>query len=523
MMTMHPTNTPSTATTTAPAMPFNPHEHPLYTSPLRIGPLETRAVELLEHVQVFGATGSGKTRSFIIPAVRTILAHFGTEPGTKAAACVIDAKADMAGFLRTAAEETGRKDDLRVLTDGGGCWFDLFAQFEGRPEAAAQFLFDVLAQDSRRGGTDDVFWDQNARRLLRAACALSLAGHGPSFGGFHGIRDAMATLTSVVPSAEDPTETSDAESGMGAVLQRIEDGLLAGHLSGAQAEELVAYCRKDIGQNAPRTWGIIANYARGFLAYFADERLTALFQPNSARERLTAERIIDEGLVVVVSLSPLLYQGLEIPFLRAVKQAFTSRVLMRNELRDHSDKPPRLINQERPLVFVMDEFHTTLTPGGTDNEAFFLDRAREFRCMCLLATQGVSAINSRMRDPAVVQHLLNNGRTKVFFSNSCPATLNYFETVVGCRRRPVPTACFEKSIPAACFRLPNHNFIPRRPWSVSSWRTDMQREPVMEGSELRDLPTGRAVVVKKSGPPAVMGFPSQGIAADDRDGIMLQP
>jgi hypothetical protein len=288
----------------------------------------------------------------------------------------------------------------------------------------------------------------------------------------------------------------------------LEDGVMRSHISGVTAQRLLDYCRQEIQELPARTWGIISNYARGFLANFADERLTSLFDPHPERERLTSERIIDEGLIVVVSLSPLLYQGLEVPFLRAVKQAVTSRLLMRNQLRNYTANPARLINQERPLVLVMDEFHTTLTPGGASNEAFFLDRAREFRCMCLLATQGVSAIQSRMRDEHTVRHLLNNARTKVFFSNSCPATLNYFETVVGRQSGPVLSQALQRVEAPPRFRLPNHTFAPHNPWRVASAQTQMQREPAMEGGELRDLPTGSAVVVRKSGPPEKVYFGS---------------
>jgi hypothetical protein len=487
---------------------FNPHQSEIYTRSLRVGDYTTRAVDLLEHCQVFGATGAGKTRSFVVPSIEAILRQFGSQTAEKACACIIDAKADMADFVEIATEATGRAADLRILCEDGTCWFDFFGGFNGRSEAIAGFLFDMLCEGRNGGGTNEVFWDQNARRLLEAAASLARAVHGDGFGGFIGIREAMKMLTGLKPGSVDDDEPDAVPGQLNEILCRVEDGILNKRINGTEAEKLVEFCKQDILGNAPRTWGIIANYARGFIANFADERLLQVFQPDENKERLSPERIIDEGLIVVISLSPLIYQGMEVPFLRAIKQAMCGRILMRNTLRDYSTSKPRRINQERPILFVMDEFHTTMTPGGNGNEAFFLDRAREFRCMCFLATQGVSAIHSRISDYGAARHLLNNAATKVFFRTSCPMTLEYFEILVGSSPCEVEHRVMEPLPAPSRFRLPNHAFAAPELWKARSLQREKRHEPAISASDLRSLSNGEAIVIDKTGEPKRVRFQS---------------
>lgn len=487
---------------------FNPHTEALYTKPFRLSDLSVCPVDLIQHGIVFGSTGKGKTRHFLIPLIDNVMLHFGKEPGMKAAACVIDAKADMEEFVGGICQHTGREEDLRVLKEDGNCWFDLFSQFDGNPSAVANFLYDLVAEEKSGNGTNEAFWDENVRRLLKAASVVARAAHGPAFGGLRGVKAALSLVSSIREEATDEDGEVVASEPLEQIRQIMEEGVIQGKVHGEAAQSVLDYCEQDIQRNAKRTWGIIANYARNFTENFDDERLLRLFEPQPDKERIIPERVIDEGLVFVVSLSPLLYKGLERPFLKSIKQAFCHRILERNQLRNYAETTPQRINQERPILFVMDEFHTTLTADGSQNEAFFLDRAREFRCICLLATQGVSAIRARMANYAAVDHLLNNARTQVFFGTSCPETLNYFERIVGLEKGVEVNEAHEFIPAPPRFRLPNHKFAPISPWKKTSFHTSTQHRPAVNASDLRKLPPGQAIVVGLGPEPQHVSFPA---------------
>lgn len=207
--------------------------------------------------------------------------------------------------------------------------------------------------------------------------------------------------------------------------------------------------------------------------------------------------MIDKGIILIVRLSPVIYGAAATPFRMAVKKGFCERVLQRQHLCTFENEVERSINQERPILYVCDEFHTTLNAKGQSADAYFLDRAREFRCMCVLATQGISAIQSVIGCQNMCDHLLNNCRTKFFFANDCPQTSRYFESLGGEDERMVESITYTPRKTPARFRLPNHRFTTSPGVEVSHHSCSTRRMPRFSASELGALPNGCALVVTK--------------------------
>jgi hypothetical protein len=116
--------------------------------------------------------------------------------------------------------------------------------------------------------------------------------------------------------------------------------------------------------------------------------------------------------------------------------------------------------------------------------------------MCLLASQGISAINSVIGDRNLLDHLLNNCRTKFFFANDCPQTSEYFEALGGNEERFVQSFRHEPVNPAPRFRLPNHRFAEPVRTRLAGVSLDLQKQPRFRSAELGSLPNGTALVVK---------------------------
>lgn len=485
--------------------PDNIYNNPHYLEPLDLGGVDLRPIDLLEHILATGGTGSGKTRSFLLPLVERVLRRFGTDDRNKAAMFLMDAKGDMAALAAECARRAGREEDVFILGEGGNCWFPFFEQFSGDTTRVANALFEILESRSSQGGSNragssnDSFWDENARRLLRAAATLAKAAHGTSLGGLSGIAHAVNRIIAIKHNDsgdDDAWEASSDETAISLCLMPTKSGLEMGWLTEPEILELERYLREDVLRGNPRTWATIANMTRNYIAQFSQPELRKLFEPQPGKTRIRPEDIIDKGRLLIVSLSPVIYGEASAPFRLAVKKAFCERVLQRPHLCLLEEGEPRFINQHRPVLYVCDEFHTTLSTGSS-GEAFFLDRAREFRCMCVLATQGISAIQSVLGDPSLCSHLLNNCRTKFFFANDCPQTSRYFEEMGGLEDREVCRVNSEPRPAPPRFRLPNHTYAPVALTRITGSMTDMQRLPRFCASKLGKLPNGRALVVKK--------------------------
>jgi len=497
-------NSPSKSSTPAQAPgPFGVYDNPLYLDPFAIGGIEIRPIDMLEHLLITGGTGSGKTRSMLLPLVEKTLRRFGSDAHEKAGMFLMDAKGDMSRLAVECARRAGREDDVYILGEGGNCWFPLFDQFDGDATRIANFLFEILEDRTSKGGlskggSNETFWEENARRLLRASVSLAKGTHGPSLGGLTGIANSVNEILSVnsgrIAMADDDDEAKDAA--IEKCKEAVDDGLRKGWLGDTEHSEFKAYLNHDVKTGNDRTWSTIANMTRNYLAQFSQPALRRIFEPDPAKKRISPEDIIDQGALLIVSLSPIIYGEASAPFRVAVKKAFCERILQRDHLCIMEGDRPRRINQKRPVLFVCDEFHTTLH-AGQGGEAYFLDRAREFRCMCMLATQGISAIQSVLASLSQCDHLLNNCRTKVFFANDCPATSEYFERIGGQEDRKVESMNYSPRLAPARFRLPNHEFNPAPAMRRSSLMIDSRRLPKFSAAELRAMPNGTALVVSK--------------------------
>jgi len=476
-----------------------PYENPLYTEVMKIGDFEIRPLDLLEHVLATGGTGSGKTRSFLLPCVERVLERFGNDPEEKAAMLLIDAKGDMAELAGECIRRSGRKDTVYILGAGGNCWFSFLEQFKGDPTAVANFLFETLEDRTGDGSCDnESFWEENARRLLRAGVICAKASHGPELGGLLGIRDGVNLVLAIKDKNDsDEGDSSESESGLSAFNKVISNGLRDGRITGHERDDVKDYVQRDVIPGYSNTWGTIANMTRNYIAQFSQPALQELFQQSEGKRKIIPEELIDEGLLLIISLSPVIYREAATPFRIAVKKTFFERILQRNHLVTGRRGEEREINQIRPILCVMDEFHTTLSPKGRSSDAYFLDRAREFRCMCILATQGISAIASIIKSDGMRNHLLNNCRTKFFFGNDCPQTSEYFESLGGSVHRIVKSLRFERVEAPPRFRLPNHEFVDSPRTSFTGYTLESRREPRFSGAEVGSLPNGSALVVKK--------------------------
>jgi len=477
-------------------------EHPLYQQNLQLGGWSSPAKDLFEHVLVTGATGSGKTRSVFLPLVEMTLRHFGQDANHKAAVFLVDGKGDMVDMAKDCVNRAGRAEDLYIFGEGGNCWVPLFECFAGDVATVAEYLFAILEERGGMGyGTNDSFWYENAKRLLRAAVGIAKAMHGNNMGGLNGIARSLQLICDI-RTLDDSDEPDDSNLLKGSsagkeITRQLEEAFIEGRISHEERKSILDYMENDVARLPWRTLGTIFNMGKNYLSQFAKPELQLLFSEQAGKKKIMPEDIIDRGLIVVVSLSPSIYGEVARPFRIAIKKLFCEKILQRNSLYWHGDSEPRRINQVRPVIYGCDEFHTTLESMGNMADAYFLDRCREFRCMCILATQGVSALQSVIRESGMCNHLLNNCRTKFFFANDCPETSGYFENLLGYEYRTDWSLQYQRSGAVPRFRLPNYTFQMPAAFSCATVNVSREREPRMRSEELGSLPNGSAIVIGK--------------------------
>ncbi|MES2309258.1 MAG: TraM recognition domain-containing protein [Verrucomicrobiota bacterium] len=139
-------------------------------------------------------------------------------------------------------------------------------------------------------------------------------------------------------------------------------------------------------------------------------------------------RVIDEGLLVVLDMPSSQYGVAQLLVSLMMKIDFFRMTLNRSRLKKRGED--RLVDQERHLIYLCDEFGSVATTGDQTGEAAFLDKVRECRCSCLLSMQGLPSLLRKFSEKEV-DALLQNCGIKIFLRNDDPATNDYASRSLG--------------------------------------------------------------------------------------------
>jgi len=459
--------------------------------------------DLFRHLAVFGATGSGKTRSVILPLLERALGHEREDPERRAGAIIFDVKGDMPDHVAGVMRAAGRDDEIITIGRGSNAWFDPFGGIENDSRAVAERLIEIVRglHAESGGGSYDDFWRENNRRLLQVAAVVARArGHG-DLGGVEGIASAIELICAC-------RTASDEDEGDDRAKKFLEAAAHGNLIPEPDARMALRYIETEAKGLASNTWSVVTNYAQAYVSCLRDGKIAGVLTP-SASHQFVPEDIVDRGRVALVSLSRVHFGPAAEVFRNMIKTAFQSCALQRH-CRSHFDgRSIRPVNRVRPVLFVADEFPSFVTPGSEDDgDAFFLDKCREVRVGCVLSCQGVSALTARLRSPARASHLLNNCCTKIFMATDCAETLAYFESAVPEREEREEDVLFGHVPAPAMFRLPNYEFGPHRNWVPRTKTSSRPRGPKFDPSALRALKVGEGILLRPQGFAERVQFPA---------------
>ncbi|HXT13121.1 MAG TPA: type IV secretion system DNA-binding domain-containing protein [Candidatus Angelobacter sp.] len=316
--------------------------------------------ELLQHMLILGATGSGKT-CLLHRAVEQLL-------NQEAGLLIFDAKGDdTVARVKTLAKSAGRADQLAVVGENGDHYLNLF-----RP---LRSLVDVdrmtrrLLAGSGRMGVDNAYWDEFRYALFDAALTLLVVSQkrvrfGP----------AMTLLHEWFFAPKNKTP-----SGILAAVDRAARCL---------AEVPPAEARK-ISQalDTVRLWETLDDRTRGNVQSTLLNALRPLLSIPAAncfeplgRPVFDPANIARRGAVCVASFNATLEPQLAGLFFRLVKDDFLHAVQQRRH-----DRQPLcgIIADELPLLV-----------AESDAEALAIIRSR--RAFFIAASQGLAALDERV-------------------------------------------------------------------------------------------------------------------------------
>ncbi len=381
--------------------------------------------DAFEGLQVFGATGSGKSSGSGQAVARAFLeANLG--------GLVLTAKPDEVLSWRQYAAATGRETDLLIVEEGSPHRFN-FLRYEtqregaggGHTENLVNLFCAVLESSERRHGQtggNDSYWQRTLKQLLRSAVDLAVLATEEVD---------LPSLYRIIASAPRSTaEAADEKWQQGsacfALLEHSRDRAKA---KGRETDwELTRdYWLLEFPGLAPETRSVIVSTFTSMADCFLRGLLRKLFCTDL---NFTPEDSFD-GKIIILNLPVKQYNELgqfaqvlfKFIWQRAVERRITPGI-------SRSDAE-KLV---RPVFLWADESQFF----ATSHDAMFQSTARSSRACTVYLTQNLPSYHAAFGGgdaKAGVDAFLGNLQTKIFHANGDPTTNNWAADSIGRTRQ----------------------------------------------------------------------------------------
>lgn len=367
------------------------------------------------HFLIFGETGSGKTRSGVLPLLSSWIRFGAGSPETRPGMLVIDPKNEIGPYLR----ESGLPGVKDVLIDIATSKrkVDLFEGVDRSrltPWDVVEAIRPLTTFQLEKRNPDHTFWAQLGERLLVAAIDgdrrrplnQSLFGEDENDNYFERI-EAFLIKT----------------SGNGNAKVTAWNGL-----SNLGCEEAAEFAGM-----AEEQYSGALSFAMNYLRIPASETFARYvwcnpFIPLGKEVAVSVLEAMEEGKILLVGFLDQKRMDAADAVGKVIKGMFFRFTFSRKD-------------RERPLVYVCDEFQRFITGDEETGEQSYIDRCRAMNVSCILATQSPNSLLYALKtqagsaSPKDSFHIIfDNTGNKLFFKTDNTTVVDELQ-----KRIPLPS------------------------------------------------------------------------------------
>jgi hypothetical protein len=368
--------------------------------------------DLMEHVIIFGSTGSGKSSTVGYYLARNILSKPCPQSGLKTGMIVFQYKDDTEQWLRW-ADQFGRLDDVIIIDEDSEDVINILEPYWDKDANSAVDTLMVLSRLSLRGSSGDEkpYWQiMNRMRLHRLVLLAQLSGE----------QFDVTTLARIHDSAPQTADQLHDQAFLDRsycwqMLARAQQRVGSDNTLFQLCEDYFVRKMPNMGEE---TSGSILSMTSGVLEPFqSSPMLNRLF---CGETRLSIDELLSGKIVLLnLPIQKLEYSG------RIAQMLFKHILQKRIEARDLTTSP-------HPVILHIDEFQHLIAPG----DALFLSTARSSRAGCLMMTQNTSGLYAHVGGSSqIAQHnvtsLLALANHKFFLAQNDAATNEFASKMIG--------------------------------------------------------------------------------------------
>lgn len=442
-------------------VPFAADAAPLRFPNQLMGQLAMSPTEL-GNVMVLGGTGVGKTTAVIANAIAAAI-DYGRDEGYPASVLIVDPKSELIHVARDVARATGRQNDLMIL---GSDTKPLHAFYDGDGKGFLERM--KVARAFGSGNAETYYTDKAssdwASKSLQFYAELVALSHaiGVSSGGPSAI---SLILTHLGESPAANSLWSNVESFANQMSQSFEAlvescvllELMRSACGVKLANPLSQYTCIEESMASEQLMYIVRG-GKWWVSHLAEAERTGLASfdpcPSQNAPRLDLAEVCRQGRVLVYQPDS---TDAHAAIGRLLKTQFFEAVTHR-----------RQADAYRAVFYVADEAHRFVTTDLQTGEAYFLDRCRAYRTVCVMATQSLSGlIEASSRNS--VESILANCRTMIYMRNTDPITQSsLFASLPRPRIRGLPHVCEVR--PLSALNIGQYYWTSNGRWGVFQYR-----------------------------------------------------
>jgi len=346
---------------------------------------------VINNALAIGGTGSGKTKSVVLPLLNALL-KYELRDGKKASLLVIDPKRELIGHVRSTLTERGEADRLVII--GDSMPVPLFTKDSTLSMSDRLAKLEIFAPTEHASG-DHSYWknlgmgvvrdllqlewafSQNTggKRLAALMCRELKLSHIESTGFWQYLRSVLA-------------HSRTSKSSLREVDALLRGMCLQAHVESQATQVMQVYVADD---DLMRQWCYAVQSAEPLINALANADIARYVDLDPIQtdhsNHTDIPDLIEHGKVVLFCPEPT--EGHRVAAM-ALKQKFFESVFSRAD-------------QKRPIGIVMDECQKFITNDSETGEQGFLDRCRAYRCLVVMATQSISSLKHALGSNSAAQ------------------------------------------------------------------------------------------------------------------------
>ena len=411
-------------------------------APLKDTPVRMSIIDMLQHVEVLGGSGEGKSRNFYVPVVRQLIQL--RKQGYPISIYATDDKGAIGDDIVAEVKAAGLSEDevLRIGTGPNDWRIDLCAGLG--PVELAEIIRSVSAQMG--GSASDDFWPEMASDLIAQIGvllqAVELTDAGKAWSAQNQMRvHSILNLLRVAGSDDLIDENLQI---MATALQDPAqvDNMAAANIHFASLSAALTYLGNSYQPLAPVTKdGIRANMRKALKAFAAKPELSSGFADGMGSKLLPPSALLEPkikvinisqiehgsaGRIVSIMLKTLLFKQARMAELK--NPSFAKERL--NWWFD--PKPGAGVDKYALTFFLADEYQALATSSAADglSDASVWNVLRSAGIGGIVLSQSVSAFRLAVGD-AATENMRRNWRTKIILRTEDLDTIEEAKKLAG--------------------------------------------------------------------------------------------